>query len=745
MAAEQEIEDSGEMPSPVLPKERVHGSAPEKRRRMADYEEGREFLAAEEEQALAASFTPEVIEELIEGAMVTEGEEGSLGEAATSGSQRFHLVLRERIHSYLEGSEATRRVEDLGGLISNILEMFEDMKELDKERRPQPTTGKFDLYPLPVSRCAEFHPHNPEFLQAVVRALNSLNGQTDDGAHQGNATSVRCLKRLAASLEGSAILKAEIPTLNFDEFFSHKKVDYQGEEILLARPLVWESLEAAFPLEVGQLYLRDFCSEGVLHFVDNFDDYMLPQEDMVIGKCPRVMVEDDHWEKVATGLVERGLCKVLRESELFHVGSSPLVNGMFSVSKQEFKGDIELTRLIMNLKPLNANSRNLEGDTSTLPSITGMGGLYLDGEELLLTSSEDIKCFFYLFRVPESWIRYLGFGRVAPASIAPEFFGAEKGFLASVVLPMGYVNSVGIAEHVHRNVLRRAMGDMRPLRGAEGELRRDRPFSQSPKLVRIYLDNFDELCKVDRRTAEMIKGKPSDMVKVLREHYVEQGLPRHPKKSVESKVQTEVQGGWLDGEAGTLSAKPGKIAKYVALALETLRRGSASQKELQVIGGGLVYICMFRRPLLSSLNQIWRSIVDLDSKPRGFRAPLRREVALELVRFLGLLPLAFVNFRAGFDSQVTASDASTTGGGACVSRGLSPYGLAASLSRVRGDVPEEVDINPILSIGLFDGIAALRVALDALRLPVAGHISVERSEEAHRVVEAHFPDCIKVR
>lgn len=44
-------------------------------------------------------------------------------------------------------------------------------------------------------------------------------------------------------------------------------------------------------------------------------------------------------------------------------------------------------------------------------------------------------------------------------------------------------------------------------------------------------------------------------------------------------------------------------------------------------------------------------------------------------------------------------------------------------------------------MGLFDGIGALRVALDALKAPVAGHISVENNPEARRVVESNFPDC----
>ena len=35
-------------------------------------------------------------------------------------------------------------------------------------------------------------------------------------------------------------------------------------------------------------------------------------------------------------------------------------------------------------------------------------------------------------------------------------------------------------------------------------------------------------------------------------------------------------------------------------------------------------------------------------------------------------------------------------------------------------------------VSLFDGIGALRVAVDALRVPVAGYISAEISEDARR-------------
>ena len=370
-----------------------------------------------------------------------------------------------------------------------------------------------------------------------------------------------------------------------------------------------------------------------------------------------------------------------------------------------------------------------------------MGPLYLHDDEIMVTSSEDLRCFFYLFKVPEAWSKFMAFGKLVPPVLVPPGGEGQKWYLAGTVLPMGYLNSVGIAQHIHRVVLQRAMGSIRGLGKTVQEIRRDKTFSSFPNLFRVYLDNFDQLQKIDKETASLIVGSPSELVEKLREYYTECKLPRHPKKSVEQAVTAEVQGAWLDGQAGTLSAKASKVAKYVQLALEIIMRGKASQRELQVVGGGFIYIGMFRRPLLSSLNQIWRSIVEGQASSPFKRNPLRREVVIELFRFIGLCPLAFINFRAGFDSMVTASDASTTGGGICMSRGLTPYGHAASLSMVRGDIPEEEDITPILSVGLFDGIAALRVALDIIQAPVAGHISIEKNAEAQRVVEANFPDA----
>lgn len=701
---------------------------------------GSSVAAAEcsEAKACGSSFTETEIEQFISSAMAAADEvQGSNQAKGSPDSQKFHTDLHECVRTWRQTFSTQPLVADVGCLVTEVLNLCDF-----HHCRPQPMADRSNLFPICASGPLIEDSPRKEFLQALIASLNHLYGGSGQG--RGGSTSFRTAKRLADVVRRSGVLGEPLPTLSFTEFFSCKQLDYVGDEVQIARSVEWAAIEASLPSQVGQLDIRDFCDDGVRYYIDHIEEFLEIPTSFKFKKPPRVMVSNSEWEKVARGLVSRGLCQVVRKSSLFHQGGEPLLNGLFAVGKQEFIGDMEVCRLIMNLKPWNSLCSPMIGDTATLPMITNLGTMFLDQGENLCISSEDIRCFFYLFRVPQAWWRFMGFARAAPRSMVPVEFGSEDGYLVATVLPMGWLNSVAIAQHIHRRVVRLCLGSLTPPLTATNELRRDRAFSSHPHLFRVYLDNFDELLKVNKNLAESLEGTPSRVVIALREAYAEAGLPRHPKKSTQQALKAEVQGAWVDGELGTVAAKPSKVARYLALAIELLERGSASQRELQVIGGGFVYIAMFRRPLLCGLNQIWKCIVDFPESQIQKRRPIPPPVAAELARFVGLMPLAFMDLRTFYSKDVTASDASSTGGGVVISCSLSPYGVAASQSVIRGDLPEEHDFCQVLSIGLFDGIGALRVALDCLEVPVVGHVSVEKAEEAQRVVESRFPDVIKV-
>lgn len=632
------------------------------------------------------------------------------------------------------------------GLLSQL---WNHVSSLELHCKAQ-TSGK-GLFPLPTihncklaSLLGEFT-ECPECFFNLTRALNSLAGYGfGDHGYEGAAVQIGALKYLRGQADRVCAWPEKFDELNWDSFFQVKSIDYKGEEVMTAKFVEWRHLAPAIPEEVATVNLLDVVELGMHHYVSCFEEYLIPEDDMIPMKGPRVMIPPDAWEEVAQGLISKGICGILGEDEVFKVKGVPVLNGLFGVSKNEWQNEVEIHRLIMNLIPINSLCRGVEGDVGTLPGLSTLTPLFLDDDEHLVISSEDVRCFFYIFKVPATWRKYMCFNRALPPSLCPRGGKAQRYYLCSLVLPMGFKNSVSIAQHVHRNIVKWSGGMCKTLGESSAELRKDRSFSFANPLIRIYLDNFDLLKRVDKRTAALITGEPSAESLALRCEYEKWGIPKHPKKSVCQETIAEVQGAVVDGSLGLAFPKKEKVLKYVQLGVLLLQKGEAGLKQLQVIGGGLVYLAMFRRPVLGSLNHIWQFMVELDRYPPVTRLPLPPVVQLELIRFISLVPLCFMDFRPTLDSMVTASDASTTGGGVTASRDVTQFGSLASQSLMRGDVAGLESHSQILSMGLFDGIGALRLALDALNISSLGHVSVESSSVASRVVESHFAGTIFV-
>ena len=130
------------------------------------------------------------------------------------------------------------------------------------------------------------------------------------------------------------------------------------------------------------------------------------------------------------------MCTILSKSQVHHIDGQPLLNGLFGVKKDEVEGATPIHRLIMDLRPCNNVCRGLEGDVATLPSWATMGPLQLMPTEDLVVSSEDVRCFFYIFRVPSEWHPFLAFNKPLPRSMWPGDEGPY--YIASQVLPMGF-------------------------------------------------------------------------------------------------------------------------------------------------------------------------------------------------------------------------------------------------------------------------------------------------------------------
>ena len=605
---------------------------------------------------------------------------------------------------------------------------------------------KVDVFPLPLPK----HPalvleqqdcHSDDFWMVfLVLSLNYMHGgqRVRMSIGPGTDTQRGILEYLRDRIQLFRKHSFRIEPIDWKHFFQVRGISYSGEEVKVAKWTSWANVEPALPFgHIGSISAVDLADGGVRELLLDPQRFLKPGFEGEAIKSSKVMVRDEDWADLALGLVHYNLCCVLPESALLHANGKPIHNGLFGVEKGEQASGHEIHRLIMNLIPINSASMSVEGDTGTLPLLSQMNSLELYPDEHLVVSSEDLRCMFYLFALPEQWFPMLSFNRPVPPELVPPHVD-EPCYLCSKVLPMGYLNSVGVAQHLHRNLISRAQGGPTRCVGS-AEVRKDRPASLANPLWRVYLDNFDLLEKENPEAASIINGStPPDLEPIL-EEYFRWGVPLNSKKSVRRATFAEIQGAEIDGCAGTARPKRDKLQKYVSATLSLLRVGKATQKQMQVICGGLVYFAMFRRPLMSCLNYVWKFIHSFDlSSEKVLRIPTG--VMSELLVFLGLLPLVHMDFRTSVSSVVTASDASNLGGGICASSGITSLGDSVASAEFRGESLVDVPEGGVVCIGLFDGISAMRVALESIRARVVLHISVESDPTCRRVVETHFPD-----
>eukprot|EP00435_Cladocopium_sp_Y103_P073845 s126_g45.t1 len=333
----------------------------------------------------------------------------------------------------------------------------------------------------------------------------------------------------------------------------------------------------------------------------------------------------------------------------------------------------------------------------------------------------------------QRWINSYGEEVHVAQSVRPPGCKDEEFVLFSRVLPMGFINSVAVAQHLHRRLVAQAFQNQV---SSSQEIRRDREFPSAPFYFRTYLDNFDLLSV---RSKGILSADEPSLINLLQETYQSFSVPRNTKKAVEAASAAEMQGAWIDGDKGICSSKGDKVVKYLASLNHVLQSRKVSRKQMQMLVGGLVYIFSFRRPLMSILNEVWTFIVSFRDDKQWLPLPLK--VQEELVAAFFLSVFSYMNFRLPINPTVTASDASESGGGLTASESLTDWGLKVSKAASRGDSFENFNEQGLLVISLFDGIGALRVALENLKVPLAGYVAIEKDEKASRVVESHFPSC----
>eukprot|EP00971_Amphidinium_carterae_P027627 544227-Amphidinium_carterae.1 len=353
----------------------------------------------------------------------------------------------------------------------------------------------------------------------------------------------------------------------------------------------------------------------------------------------KVMCADADWPEVCRLFHERGLIAPISDSGIFHAHDKPVLNGLFGVEKVDKAPRGPALRLIMNLVPTNTYLKEVLGEVSTLPRAGQWAMIVVHEDELMTVYGEDQTSSFYLYALPEAWRPYMAFGRRVDGSV---FGRPELGmtYVSSTVCPMGWMLVVAGMQHVGRK-----LALCHPPGGAGldlPELRGDRPFP------------------LTLPTAQTL----------IREAWSRANVVRNERKSVVEELSAVNKGALFDGELGCIGPSPQRLGELVYILLHLISSENVHKHSLQIALGLAAYFGTFRRPLFSVLAHAYRYAAS------DCHGPLPRVVVDELLTFATCLIFGFIDVRAKVDPQVVCTDASESGGGACVSSELAPSARA---------------------------------------------------------------------
>lgn len=144
-----------------------------------------------------------------------------------------------------------------------------------------------------------------------------------------------------------------------------------------------------------------------------------------------------------------------------------------------------------------------------------------------------------------------------------------------------------------------------------------------------------------------------------RAKYKELGLPRSEKKAFDKSYSFKAWGTSVDSCSGRIGTPTEKLRQIESLATALLSVGQASKKALQKLIGLYIHPFMHRRECMSVFHHIY---VFLENLREGVLYKLPHHIRDELAAACLLLPLSFSNVRWPVSVQISATDASLTGG-----------------------------------------------------------------------------------
>ena len=336
--------------------------------------------------------------------------------------------------------------------------------------------------------------------------------------------------------------------------------------------------------------------------------------------------------------------------------------GLFAVYKSE-----EKDRQILNPIPENGRTQCMNQSTLTLAHGSLLCNLFLDSTEDLVIGADDLEDFYHCFKVSAAHAHRNHIHGVFPAEMFADFNAWDPKLSGRRVvgcfstLAMGTSYAVEVAQHVHTNLLKRS-----GVLHSSQQVCYRKPLPRTPVLVLLCIDDLAILQKVPRnmpRSCDSFSREDRRLLALAGEAYAKVGLRTSQKKAVRDSFHSTILGGELDGRRGLVCAPRLRILVLAKLTLKLVQIGWTTKHLLETIIGCWIFVLLFRRPLLSLLNDVFHE--GDHAKDRHSPFEMSTGCKQELLMLSIWAPFAYTNLRAVPHDQIFCSDASLHAGGVC--------------------------------------------------------------------------------
>ena len=516
-----------------------------------------------------------------------------------------------------------------------------------------------------------------------------------------------------------------------------KRVNYVGEEVGICHVLTLPQVVSSLPPKThgGIIDVLDFVSPLTRELLISPAELVVEDFGQELPKLQgRVHVKDDDLMPICSELIERGVCKWIPSDMVVQFRGKPVLNGMFGVPKPSVIDDgSPVLRLIMNLVPANAITRQIRGHVRNLPHITSWLSTFVEEGEVLHLWQSDMSNAFYLFRLPPQWCPYLAFNILRRGHEIGMANDHNEYCLACTVLPMGWSSSVGVMQEVSERILltHNLPRESQLVRTASLPLWMvgllDKSTQEERAWWHVYLDNF--------AAGEVSTGGHVIQGNVLHDMaedaWERTGVLSSEKKRKRAETTALELGAFIDGERRTLGAAPDRLIKLVQSTLWLLSQRHLPKRLVQVVAGRWIHIFQFRRPAMALLSEVWQLVAR-----KGTTQELEDAVRREFFACICSLPMLATYLGAETVDVMTASDASQWGGAVGIARELSLEGKDFVQHAIDNRRPRKI---PVIVVSLFNGIGGAFRVYDILGLVPLGLISFDVHKPAQRVVSRRWP------